>query len=294
VKNQTHFFSSYEGRRSRNHNIVVSPAALGAAVPDNEDEHLAFFRVDHQHGQRQLVTARYNGQFFQWHREIGGLGLPGTGTAYTNNVHTVLLTDAFTVSSRLLNESRLQFARYVDTRFDLQPTVYIYRAGYSTEGGALGRFGLKRPGVERTPPRRADTLKLGGDEDVRSQRLLNFGRAYSCPRRSSLCAIPFAGLASTDEAATADPRSPRHLASSGRLDDRGADVEPGLRYDIERVYHLRNYPVPVDTNTFSRALARRGSCRRRADDCSGGAGLYTQQQLLYYINRVQLEGPDGR
>src|SRR5205823_12555744 len=25
----------------------------------------------------------------------------------------------------------------------------------------------------------------------------------------------------------------------------------------------------------------------------GGAGLYTQQQLLYYINRVQLEGPDG-
>src|SRR5206468_3517616 len=47
VMDRTHFFGSYEGRRLRNHNIVVSPVASGVNVPDNEDEHLGFFRVDH-------------------------------------------------------------------------------------------------------------------------------------------------------------------------------------------------------------------------------------------------------
>jgi hypothetical protein len=308
VKNQTHFFSSYEGRRSRNHNIVVSPAALSVAVPDNEDEHFAFFRVDHQHGQRQLVTARYNGQFFRWHREIGGLGLPGTGTAYTNDVHTMLLTDAFTVSSRLLNESRFQFARYVDTRFDLQPTVYVSRAGYSTEGGALGRFGFGADPEDTlegantlsfwTGPH---TLKLGGGlKHVRSHNaFLNSGRgAYFFAGPPDRFAAPFLfaqGLAPTDEAATADPRS---LSAFGFVQDDWTIAELtlnlGLRYDIERVYHLRNYPVPVDINNLQPRL---GAAWDPVGDgrmiVRGGAGFYTQQQLLYYINRVQLEGPDG-
>src|SRR5207244_297898 len=49
VMDRTVFWGSYEGRRSRNHHIVVSPVAAGAVVPDNEDEHLLFFRLD-DHG----------------------------------------------------------------------------------------------------------------------------------------------------------------------------------------------------------------------------------------------------
>src|SRR5206468_671836 len=79
ARDRTHFLASYEGWRSRNQNIVVSPdpEISGAFVPDNEDEHLGFFRVDHRRSDRHVITGRYNGQFFRWHREPGGLSLPG-------------------------------------------------------------------------------------------------------------------------------------------------------------------------------------------------------------------------
>src|SRR5581483_166776 len=87
VKGQTHFLESYEGHRARNNNAVISPAADGQIVPDNEDEHLEFFRVDHRLGNTHFLTSRYNGQFFRWHNEPGGLTLPGSGTQYVNDVH---------------------------------------------------------------------------------------------------------------------------------------------------------------------------------------------------------------
>src|SRR5207253_4448668 len=90
VVSRTHVFGSYEGHRSRNRNIVTSPAAIGAESLDNQDEHIAFLRVDHQASSRQIITARYNGQFFRWHHEPGGVTLPGAGTQYTNTAHTVL------------------------------------------------------------------------------------------------------------------------------------------------------------------------------------------------------------
>src|SRR5262249_22176349 len=124
VKDRTHFLASYEGWRARAQNIVVSPdpEISGAFVPDNQDEHLGFFRVDHRRSDRHAMTARYNGQFFRWHREPGGLSLPGTGTHYTNDVHTILATDRLQASPRLLNEARGQFARYADVRTDLRPS----------------------------------------------------------------------------------------------------------------------------------------------------------------------------
>src|SRR5262249_27790912 len=93
TKDRTHFFESYEGRRSRTTNVVVSPLAAGTFAQDDEDEHLVFFKVDHLLNDDHQVTARYNGQFFRWHNEPGGLSLPGSGTEYKNDVNTVLITD---------------------------------------------------------------------------------------------------------------------------------------------------------------------------------------------------------
>ncbi len=309
VKDQTHFFGSYEGRRSRNHNIVVSPAALGTAVPDDEDEHLGFFRVDHQLNQRHLLTGRYNGQFFRWHDEIGGLGLPGTGTQYTNDVHTLLLTDAFTVSNRLLNEVRFQFARYSDTRFDLQPAVYVSRAGYSIEGGTLGRFGFGADPEDTWEAANTlsywkgpHTLKLGGGfKHVGDHNaFLNYGRgAYFFAGPPDRFPAPFLfiqGFPSADGSATADPRS---VSAFGFVQDdwrikSGLTLNLGLRYDIEQVSNVRNYAVPVDKNNLQPRLGAAWEPSGWGRTVvRGGAGLYTQQQLLYYINRVQLEGPDG-
>src|SRR5262249_14120908 len=57
-KERTHFLESYEGRRSRVSNIVTSPQASGRTVPDNEDEHLIFFRIDHHPTPGHLVMSR--------------------------------------------------------------------------------------------------------------------------------------------------------------------------------------------------------------------------------------------
>ena len=57
VRNRTRFFGNYEGRRSRGHNVVVSPAAPSAFGPNNEDEHVLFARVDQRLGiGRALMT----------------------------------------------------------------------------------------------------------------------------------------------------------------------------------------------------------------------------------------------
>jgi len=141
-KEQTHFLESYEGRRSRISNIVVSPAASGATVPDNEDEHLIFFRIDHRPTPGHLIMSRYNGQFLRWHSEHGGLDLPGSGTSYTNNVHTWLTNDRRAIARRWLNDFRGQFARFTDLRRDLKESVYVSRIGYSQEGGSIGPVGF--------------------------------------------------------------------------------------------------------------------------------------------------------
>src|SRR4029453_13286017 len=138
VKDRTHYFVSFDGRRSRDHNIVASPAAPGVLAPDRQDEYLGFVRLDQQRSGRHLISGRYNGQRFRWHLEPGGLTLPGSGTNYATDVHTVLATDGLQLSNHSLNEARFQFARFTDVRTDLKPSVYVSRAGYSIEGGQLG------------------------------------------------------------------------------------------------------------------------------------------------------------
>lgn len=309
VKDQTFFWGSYEGRRSRNHNIVVSPAASGAIVPDNEDEHLVFFRVDRHRSPRHVVMGRYSGQLFRWHDEVGGLALPGTGTSSTNDVQTMLVTDGFQLSPQSLNELRFQFARYIDVRRDLQPTVFISRAGYSMEGGTLGPFGFGADPEDTWEA--ADTLshwrgshlfKLGGGlKYVRAHNsFLNNGRgAYFFAGPPDLFPQPFLfieGLAPSVAAAAADPRSVSafgFVQAAWRTWPR-VTLDLGLRYDIEDVRNVRHFDVPVDKNNIQprvgAAWDASGSGRIRV---RGGAGLYTQQHLLFYINRVQLEGADG-
>ena len=311
ARQRTHFFESYEGRRSRNHNVVVSPGttANGAFVPDNEDEHLIFFRVDHARSSKDVWTARYNGQFFRWHNEPGGLFQPGSGTQYDNDVHTLLATNRRLPSDRLNNEARAQFARYSDVRTDLNPTVFQSYAGIAQTGGTLGPFGYGADPEDTWEA--ADTLTLstdahtlrggGGVKYVRAHNIfLNYGRgAYffaGLPGPSAQPYLFIQGIAQTPESTQAEPRA---LAASGFVQDdwrvkRALTLNLGVRYDIERVANVRNYDVPADANNIQPRLGvawepwPTGKWLIR-----GGVGLYTQQHLLLYINRVQLEGADG-
>ena len=304
---RTHFLESYEGRRSRTRNIVVSPAADGRSVPENENEHLIFFRLDHRPSPNHLLMSRYNGQFLRWHSERGGLELPGTGIHYTNDVHTWLTTDRHAIARRWLNDLRVQFARFNDVRRDLNPTVFVSRIGFSQEGGSIGPVGFGADPEDTWEA--ADTLSFlssrhalrfgGGIKYVRDHNpSMNYGRgAYfyaGSPDRFPLPYLYAQSFAPTPEAAFADPRS---TSAFGFLQEDfrvtgTTTLNLGVRYDIERITNVRNFTAATDR---SNVQPRFGVAWRPLERTilRGGVGLYTQQHLLYYINRVELEGPDG-
>lgn len=311
VRQRTHFFESYEGREARNHNVVFSPErpAGDTFVADNEDEHLLFFRVDHQRNAEEAITARYNGQWFRWHNEPGGLTLPGAGTAYRNDVHTLLVSDRRVYSPRVLNEARAQFARYVDVRTDLDPTVFVSRAGYSEKGGTLGPFGYGADPEDTWEGADvvslltgAHTLKVGGGlKYVRARNtFLNYGRgAYffaGAPGAFNQPYLFIQGLAPTTDSPHAEPRA---IATSAFVQDdwrvhRTLTLNLGARYDVETISNIANYTAASDVNNVQpRAGVAWAPWPTGRLFVRGGAGLYAQQHLLLYVNRVQLEGPDG-
>ena len=306
---RTHAFAAYEGRRARDHNLVVSPAAPNAAVPDNQDEHLMFMRVDHQRSQRQLLTGQYNGQLFRWHRERGGLELPGVGTRYTANVHSVLITNELLVSERTVHDIRVQFARYVEVRKDLQPTVYVYRAGYSIEGGVLGPAGFGADPEDTWEA--ADTiLHWKGQHGLRSGGGIKYVKASATSQVYGRGAYFFAGSPAAaprpflfsqtlTAGGDADIVRPRSMAASGFVQDdwrirTDLTLNLGVRYDIENVWNVDEYTVAVDKDNvqpragFAWDVANGGRIVVR-----GGVGVYSQQHQLFPIGRVELQGPNG-
>lgn len=309
VEDRAHLWVSYEGRRSRSHNVVISPAAPGALVPDERDEHLLFARLDHQRSVRHVMTARYSGQLFDWRREPGGLVLPGSGTRYATDVHTVLVTDALVLGSGTLNELRVQAARYADRRQDLSPSVFVSRAGYSIEGGTLGPVGLGVAPEDAweassilSHRARTHALKFGGGARfVRAHaRSLAYGHgAYYFGGSPDLFPEPFLfvqALGGEERATTSDPRS---VSAFLLAQDEWSPLPPlavtaGVRYDVERVSHVRGYAPRVDRDNLQPRVGlvwdATGTGRSLV---RAGAGLYTQQHLLYPITRVGLEGAGG-
>lgn len=309
VERRTHIFGSYEGRRSRNRNIVVSPAAPNAEAPDNQNEHIAFVRVDHQVSSRHILMGRYNDQYFRWHYEPGGLTLPGSGTQFTNSAHSALVSDRMQLSARLLNDLRMQFSHFVDMRRDLRPSVFISRAGYSIEGGSLGPSGFG------TDPERTleigDTasywvgshaMQIGGAMRfvTAHDRELPFGHgAYFFAGPPATFTTPYAfmqSLAVTPQSAVAEPHS---RAVSAFLQDewrlrQGVWLNAGVRYDVDHVSNIRNYVVPADKNNVQpRVGATWSPFGNGSTIVRGGAGVYTQQHLLSALERVQTGGADG-
>lgn len=306
-RDRTFYFVNYEGRRSRAKNVVVSPAAPDREVPSDQDEHLAFAKLDHRLATNDLVSMRYNGQWFRWRNEPGGLWLPGSGTQYRNDVHTGLVTATQLVSTHVLNQARFQFARYSDRRTDLNPGVFVSRAGYSLEGATLGPAGF---GV--TPEdtyEGADTLshtagrhsfKFGsGFKLVRahSESLPFAAGAYYFAGAPSLSTTPYAFAQGLTPDLAASEAESQTVASFAFAQDEW-HLSPtftanyGVRYDIEQTRKVRGYGA-VDRNNLQPRVSATWAPFAGQFTVRGGAGIYTQQHLLYYINRVQLEGTDG-
>jgi len=304
VADRTHVFGSYEGRRAHDHNFVASPAAPLAEVPDHQDEHLAFARVDHQVA-GQLLMARYTGERFRWHHEPGGIVLAGSGTRYSTDAHSLLATAGLALSPRTLHEPRVQFSRYAHRRRDLQPALFVSQSGYAVAGGSIGPAGFDADPEDTWEG--SDTLSYsggaislragGGLKHVRARSTsLPFGHGgYFFAGPSPEPYLFVQGLAPTPGAIVAEPRT---LSAFGFVQSDWAlgrvRLNLGARYDVERVSHVAGFDMPVDRNNLQpRASAAWDLGGGGRTVVRGGIGVYTQQHLLFPINRVQLEGANG-
>jgi hypothetical protein len=207
----------------------------------------------------------------------------------------------------MLNQVRFQFSRYEDVRRDLQPGLYINRSGYSLEGGFLGPFGF---GVSpENTWEAANVLSYrrgrhgyrigGGAKYVRAHNeTLGYGRGayfFAGPPSSAPAPYAFVQGFGTESAATADPRS---LSIHGFVQDdwavaSGLTVNYGVRYDVERISNVLHFGASADTNNVQPRVGVAWQVFPGRTIVRGGAGIYSQQQLLGYISRVELEGVDG-
>ena len=301
-------WTSYEVRRSRGRNAVVSPAAAGALVPDDIDEQRLFLRFDRPLGRERLITARYNGQYFEWHHEPGGLVLPGTGTQYTNDAHAALVTYRAAAAGTLV-ELHGQAARYVDRREDLSPTVYISRAGYSVEGGTFGPGGFGATPEDTwessavlswTRGAHGITAGTGGRYVQAHTRSYSHGRgAYYFAGPPDAFPDPFLfvqGLGGPGRTSTSAPRS---AAAFGFAEDTWVMMPRltatiGVRYDIERISHVSGYTARADGNNVQPRVGVAWDLPGAISTVvRAAAGVYTQQHVLYPMTRVELEGTGG-
>ncbi len=228
-------------------------------------------------------------------------------------MHTALVTATQLVSSHILNQARFQFARYSDRRTDLQPSVYVSRAGYSLEGATLGPYGFGATPEDTYEA--ADTLShTSGRHAVKVGGGFKFVRAHneSLPVRSRRVLLRAARrrhypqpYAFVQGVAASSSRHGRRSAQpvvvrvrAGRVAHRAAsqaNYGRALRHRADQPTSSAT-TLSSDRNNLQPRVERHvDAIRRAAVGARPAPGIYTQQHLLYYINRDRSsKGPKAR
>jgi hypothetical protein len=314
-RDKTHFFISYEYRRQRAHSTVLAPMYFGQILPDKQDEHTIFVKVDHQLTKSDYLTIRYSNDLFDWPMEYGGYSIPGEGRLYVNYVHTGQLAWIKTISESSVNELRVQVASYWDLR--TQITNYPDRAREIRVNWAT--FGPERyagKGFGATPEITYEIFNkftTGGKKHFFKFGAFfkyvycNFRQAPSDPQGL------YYFLGPPDKYPT-----PYYFRQGFALDpnlieirtnswyggvffedewsvNRKLTLTLGLRYDIDYILKLEGFNAPADLNNIQPRLGLaydlwgNGKSVFRA-----GFGLFSQQHLSYHFSKEAFFGPKGQ
>jgi outer membrane receptor protein involved in Fe transport len=309
ARDRVFFFGSYERRRERSQVFVTSAAAPpDTIIPTPADEDQGHARGDFRFSPSQSLAVRYNMVRWKQDNEGGGLQLPGTGYIWTNNVDTIQNRWTSIVSDKLLNEVRGQWSRYYDLRAAKCDCVQFNRAGYSISGGvATGTWGVIPEDTWDVSDtlslwRGAHSLKMGGGVtyDVTTQRYLpnqngiyNFAGGPAVAPTPNLFTQAFALVPGQD---VIYPKA--WVFSSFVQDDWRVGptltLNYGLRYDVEVVDDIPDWPAPVDRNNVDPRVGfnwdPRGDQRWSVH---GGAGRFTQQNPIFTIVKGAVLGRNG-
>jgi len=190
-RERTFFFSNFEQTR-RNYSAVltISPAAVNSinnrlravnyqgplvstgVVPASFDTTNFFTRIDHSINQRNQLSARYSLYHIEAvnSRNVGGLNAVSRGTGLSDTDQTVVVSNVTTLSSRTLNEARVQ---YTNSRLD---------APVNDEAGpAVNIAGVANFGTATFSPQGRDINLFEAVDNVSTQRgdhSLKFGANF--------------------------------------------------------------------------------------------------------------------
>lgn len=308
ARDRAFFFGSYERRRERSEVALTSPEATEPSVETPADEHQGHFRGDVRFSDIHSLAVRYNMVRWQKDNESGGLSLPGTGFIWDNNVDTIHGTFQSALSSRFLNEVRAQYSRYTDQRAAKCEDVAIIRTAFSNSGcydqGTWGVLPEETYDISNTMTfwTGNHTFKTGGSftYDVTEQLF--------APLQNGV--YRFAGAPATnptpfqfDQAFALVPEArlmfPKAYILSGFVQDdwrlkTNLTINLGLRYDIEFIRNVPDYPAPADKDNVD---PRVGFAWDPTGDQTwavrGGAGYFTQQHPIFTIVKGGVGGRNG-
>lgn len=308
IRDRAFFFGSYERRRERSSVTITSPEAPGEIVPTPADEDQGHVRGDFRFTPEQTLAVRYNMVRWKQDNESGGLQLPGTGYIWTNNVDTIQNMWTSIVSDRLLNEVRAQWSRYYDLRAAKCDCVQFNRNGYSITGGvATGTWGVIPEDTwdfsNTTSMWRGNhSFKFGGGltYDVTTQRYMpfqngvyNFAGGPEVAPNPNLFTQAFALVPGQD---VIYPKA--WVISSFFQDDwrlsNTFTLNYGLRYDVEIVDDIPDWPAPVDKNNLDPRVGFAWDVRGdQRWSVRGGLGRFTQQNPIFTIVKGAVLGRNG-
>jgi carboxypeptidase family protein len=277
--NRTFFFSNFEQTR-RNYSAVltIAPAAVTSindrlravnyqappistgVVPASFDTTNFFTRIDHSINRKNQLSGRYS----LYHinavnsRTVGGLNAVSRGTGLSDTDQTVVVSNVTTVSSRTLNEARIQ---YTNSRLDapvndeVGPAVNI--SGVASFGTAtvspLGRdINLFEAVDNYSTLRGAHSLKFGGDFLYNRVNILFPGALQGVYNFTSLNNFLTGNYLSYQQAFGAPSQLQSNPNAGVFIQDEwrvrpDLTLNAGLRYDAQFLPE----PIETDSNNFA-------------------------------------------
>jgi len=167
--------------------MVASCLALpySAAVPNPHTRTNLSPRLDYQVSKNNTLTARY--QYFRNSEDNDGVGqfaLEDQGYHSTSSEHTVQISDTQVVSSKVINETRIQYMRDSSQQVPLSTTATVSVLGAFTTGGSGG--GTSTDSQDHYELQNYTSMALGN-------HFLKFGGRLRATHEVSTAAIGFNG-----------------------------------------------------------------------------------------------------
>jgi hypothetical protein len=318
-RDRTFFFSNFEQTR-RNYSAVltVQPTAVSTinnrlravnypgqlveigVVPASFDTTNFFTRIDHSINERNQLSARYSLYHIEAvnSRNVGGLNAVSRGTGLADTDQTVVVSNVTTISSRTLNEARVQFTNSrLDSPVNDEAGPAVNISGVANFGTAtfspLARDINLFEAVDNVSTQRGNhSLKGGVDFLYNRVNILFPGALQGVYSFSSLSNFVSGNYFSFQQAFGV----PSQLQSNPNVGVFAQDewrVRPDLTFNAGLRYDVQFLPDPIqtDTNNFAPRLGIVYAPGDRKTVVRASFGLYYDRiPLRAASNALQRDG----